>query len=90
MRCYDCYIFDLDGTLYRGGTAIEGAAQAIHSLSEKGARILYFSNNSGMTLAEYVEKLTKLGFPATEDQFLTSGVAATAMAVESGYRSAFV
>lgn len=90
MRSYDCYVFDLDGTLYRGGTAIEGAAQAIQTLAASGAQILYFSNNSGMTLADYVAKLTNLGFPATQDQLLTSGVAATSMAVENGYRSAFI
>lgn len=90
MRFYDCYVFDLDGTLYRGTTPIDGAAQALAELRKRGAAILFFTNNSGLTLNGYVEKLSPMGFEVHEDELLTSGVAAAQLALSLGYKSAFV
>ncbi len=76
MRFYSCYAFDLDGTLYRGQEPVPGAVSKVQSLVERGAQVLYVTNNSGLTQAEYVSKLTKMGFPAGESQVVTSALAA--------------
>lgn len=56
--------FDLDGTLYYGNSAIEGAADAVSFLADLGYQIFYFTNNSAKTRQQIVDKLNNLGFPA--------------------------
>lgn len=90
MRFYSCYAFDLDGTLYRGQEVVPGAPEALSSLVKKGAKILFVTNNSGQTKAEYVAKLAKLGFAAHEDQIVTSGLAAADYCLEQRLRRIFV
>lgn len=67
--CYDCYLVDLDGTLYWGNIPIPQAAQAINSLS---GTVIYTTNNASRTPANVAEKLTAMGFPATADSVITS------------------
>ena len=66
------YVFDLDGVLWRGETAIEGASEAIARLRAAGKRLFFLTNNSSQPRHIYVEKLTRLGMPATEDEIVTS------------------
>ena len=63
-----------------------GAAEAIKTLEAKGARILYVTNNSGLTSSDYVSKLQKMGFDAVAEQIVTSGQAAADYCAENGYR----
>jgi 4-nitrophenyl phosphatase len=76
MRFYACYAFDLDGTLYRGNQPIKGAVNTVFELKNRGAKILYVSNNSSLTNYGYVEKLVSLGFPADETWVRSSAIAA--------------
>lgn len=66
------YVFDLDGVLWRGETAIEGAPEAISRLRAAGKRLFFLTNNSSQPRRVYVEKLTRLGMPATEEEIVTS------------------
>lgn len=86
MRFYSCYAFDLDGTLYRGTEVVPGAPEALRALREKGAKILFLTNNSGLTKADYVAKLTKLGFEAVGEEVVTSAQAAADYCAENGLR----
>ncbi len=72
MQQFAGYILDLDGTVYRGGRLIAGAAEAIARLRQHGARIAFLSNNPTRGAAQYAAKLTALGVPATPDDILTS------------------
>ncbi len=90
MRFYSCYAFDLDGTLYRGNEVVDGAQDALANLESKGAKILYITNNSGMMRSEYVTKLTNLGFSATEDQIVTSGLVAAQYCLSHDIKRVFV
>lgn len=56
--------FDLDGTLYCGENAIDGAVDAVISLRRSNYRVFYFTNNSAKTRRQIVDKLHRLGFPA--------------------------
>lgn len=56
--------FDLDGTLYNGNSAIEGAKDTIDALINLNYKIFYFTNNSSKTQEQIVDKLERLGFPA--------------------------
>lgn len=66
------FIFDLDGTVYLGDTMIEGAAEAIRTLRERGDKVIFLSNKPIATRQSYAEKLTKMGIPATLDDVLNS------------------
>lgn len=72
MSLYQLYVFDLDGTLYRGSEPIPGAAQTVQELQDRGALVRYFTNNSSKRRDQFVEVLTTMGFPATVHQVMTS------------------
>lgn len=90
MRFYSCYAFDLDGTLYRGNEVVPGAQEAISNLELKGAKVLFVTNNSGLMRADYVTKLVKFGFGASEDQVVTSGLVAAHHCLARGLNRVFV
>ena len=68
----DLFLFDLDGTLYLADTPVAGAAEALARLREKGKRVVYLTNNSSKTGAEYEKKLRRLGLWGAGDAVYTS------------------
>lgn len=90
MRHYSGYIFDLDGTLYRGAEPIEGAAEVVSELKRRGSQIRYVTNNSGQTRSFFVRKLRDMGFPAEPQEISSSGIGAASYLRDSQIRSAFV
>jgi len=72
MRRYQGYIFDLDGTIYRGDRAIPGAPETIAALRRRGCRVVFISNKPLQRRAHYAAKLTRLGIPATPEDVITS------------------
>ena len=72
VRCSG-FIFDLDGTLYRGDRAIPGAPEVIRMLREVGRKVVFLSNKPLQPRESYAHKLTLLGIPAQPSDVLTSG-----------------
>lgn len=66
------FLLDMDGTVYIDDVLIEGAAQFIEFVKSKGGRCIFLTNNSSRSVAAYVEKLSRLGIKAREEDFLTS------------------
>jgi phosphoglycolate/pyridoxal phosphate phosphatase family enzyme len=67
------YVFDLDGVLYLGDTAIPYATEAVMRLMASGKHVYFLTNNSGRTRQDYVEKLARVnGLTVTEDAIYTS------------------
>lgn len=66
-------IFDLDGTIYRGGEPIPGARETVESLRGAGIRCVFASNNPTATAADYAGRLTGMGIPVDASEVLTSG-----------------
>ncbi len=86
------FIFDLDGVIWRGDKAIEGAVESIARLQAAGKRCTYCTNNASSTPADYVEKLAAMGITAAEEDIMTSALA-TALYLSSqltGQFSAYV
>ena len=87
------YVFDLDGVLYLGDTAIPHAAEAVRRLQSAGKQVFFLTNNSGKTRADYREKLAQVnGLDAPESAIFTSAYA-TALYLKqraAAGRSAFV
>ncbi|MDQ3964492.1 MAG: hypothetical protein M3277_11370, partial [Actinomycetota bacterium] len=71
---FDALVCDMDGVIYRGDTAIPGAADAIDSLRAEGIKVLFCTNNSRTTVDGYVSKLHGFGIVATVEEILTSAV----------------
>jgi len=68
----DGFVFDLDGTVYLGDSAVPGAVESIAELRRLGKRVLFVSNKPLEPRSAYASKLTRLGIPATEDDVITS------------------
>ncbi|XP_044513018.1 glycerol-3-phosphate phosphatase [Gracilinanus agilis] len=58
----DTLLFDCDGVLWRGETAVPGAPEALNALRAQGKRLGFVTNNSSKTREAYAEKLQRLGF----------------------------
>ncbi|HEX4703245.1 MAG TPA: haloacid dehalogenase, partial [Pseudonocardiaceae bacterium] len=46
---YDALLLDLDGTVYRGGTAVDGAEPAIRAAHQAGVAVRFVTNNASRT-----------------------------------------
>src|SRR5437762_9317627 len=66
------WLFDLDGTVYRGDALIPGADETIATLRAAGRRVAFLSNKPLETRADYARKLTKLGVPTGADEVINS------------------
>lgn len=66
------FLFDLDGTVYRGETLIAGADRVIGRLREAGCKVVFLSNKPLYTREDYAEKLTRLGIPTKPQEVLNS------------------
>jgi 4-nitrophenyl phosphatase len=74
---YAGVVLDLDGTVYRGGSPIPGAPEAIQRLRDRGLSVLFFSNNPTKTRADYATRLREMGIEASEDEVLSAGTVTT-------------
>jgi len=68
------WLFDLDGTIYRGDVLIPGAAATIAALRAAGRRVAFLSNKPLQTRGDYAAKLTRLGIPASADEVISSSL----------------
>jgi HAD superfamily hydrolase (TIGR01457 family) len=87
---FDCFLLDLDGTLYRGDEVIEGASEAVSRLQAAGKRVVFMTNNSGRTQADIIAKLAGLGIDAKEADVVTSALATANLLERREIRTAFV
>lgn len=67
-----CFLFDMDGTIYLGNDLLPGMPEFFPKLQTAGKKFFFLTNNSSRTHAEYVTKLSKLGFPAERESILIS------------------
>ncbi|WP_047982625.1 HAD-IIA family hydrolase [Ornithinibacillus contaminans] len=66
------FIFDLDGTIYVDNKLIDGAADVLKELKERGDKVVFLTNKSIETIATYVEKLTNLGIEVERENVVNS------------------
>lgn len=89
MKRYPLYIFDLDGTLFRGEEPITGASEALRRLRSEGSQIRFLTNNSSQTRETYVAKLRRLGFEAEPEEVYSSAIGTATWLRDNGFKSAF-
>lgn len=58
----DLFLFDLDGTVYLGDVPVPGAPEALARLRADGKRVVFLTNNSSKTHAEYEKSCAGWGY----------------------------
>lgn len=69
---YDSFIFDLDGTIYRGSNLISGADKTVNHLKSIGKKVLFVSNKTTGTNADYHKFLSEFGLNINKDEIITA------------------
>ncbi|MFT8872500.1 MAG: TIGR01457 family HAD-type hydrolase [Sporolactobacillus sp.] len=73
---YKTFLFDLDGTVYRGKEPIPEAVAFVKELKARGLDYLFITNNSTRTADEVAIQLSSYGIPCSAADVLTTGMAA--------------
>jgi glycerol-1-phosphatase len=66
------WLLDLDGVVWRSDQPIPGSADAVAALRAAGHRVALVTNNSSLTLPQYLAKLDRMGVPTDPDDLITS------------------
>lgn len=83
------FAFDLDGTIYKGDTLINGADDVVYSLRKLGAKVVFFTNASTRTVLQVHTKLSRMGLAPELKDIYTSARAAAFYASENNIKQAF-
>ncbi len=67
---------DLDGVVWLGDEPIAGGDEAVAMLRDAGVRVLFVTNNSGLTRSDYIAKLGRCGIAADASDIVSSAMAA--------------
>ncbi|MBK7630921.1 MAG: hypothetical protein IPJ23_09500 [Ignavibacteriales bacterium] len=74
LNKYNTFIFDLDGTVYRGENIIPNADKTINYLKKLGKKILFISNKTTGTIKDYYLFLKGFGLNIEETEILNSTI----------------
>lgn len=76
---YEAAFFDLDGVVYLGPEPVEGAAEGIEALRQRGLSIGFVTNNASRTPQAVADQLNGLGIAADPDDVVTAAQAGAKM-----------
>lgn len=82
-EAYDLAMLDLDGVVYRGDEAVQGAVPAIEQVRAAGMRVAYLTNNASRPAHRVAERLRGFGVPAADDEVVTAGAAIARVVADS-------
>lgn len=71
---YNSFIFDLDGTVYRGENIIPNADKTINHLKQLGKNVLFISNKTTGTVKDYYLFLKRFGLNIEESEIINSTI----------------
>ena len=69
----ECFLLDMDGTIYLGQQLIKGARRFIDFLLQSDKEFVFLTNNSSKNSDNYQKKLKKLGIEVPLERIITSG-----------------
>lgn len=78
MSVYDALLVDLDGTVYRGPAAIDGAVESLED-ARRHATVSYVTNNASRSPDEVADHLRRLGLTVATEDVVTSAQAAASV-----------
>ncbi|RDW86693.1 4-nitrophenylphosphatase [Aspergillus mulundensis] len=61
---FDVFLFDCDGVLWSGDHLFPGTVETLELLRSRGKQVVFVTNNSTKSRADYKKKLEALGIPA--------------------------
>lgn len=82
IDAYDAALFDLDGVVYLGPTAVPGAVEGLAALRKRGTRIGFVTNNAARSPQAVVDHLVELGIDATAVDVVVSSQAGARLLAE--------
>lgn len=83
-------LFDLDGTVWKNGVAIDTAVDCVNQLKRQNVEVYYITNNSTATIDAFVERIQAIGIDCTPHDILNTGVATGLYCQEHHYTKAYI
>ncbi|KAL2800840.1 HAD-like domain-containing protein [Aspergillus keveii] len=74
---FDVFLFDCDGVLWSGDHLFPGTVETLELLRSSGKQVVFVTNNSTKSRADYKKKLETLGIPATTEEIFSSSYSAS-------------
>ncbi|XP_016422815.1 pyridoxal phosphate phosphatase-like [Sinocyclocheilus rhinocerous] len=72
-------LFDCDGVIWNGETAVTGAPEVVSLLKQRGKRVFFVTNNCTRPRENYVQKFSRLGFAdVAEEEIFSSAYCSAA------------
>jgi HAD superfamily hydrolase (TIGR01450 family) len=87
---YDQVLLDLDGCVWLGDTALDGAPEAVAALRDAGKAVAFLTNDVRHAPEEFVRKLWRLGFQAALSEVVTVGATVQYLLSERDGGAAYV
>ena len=72
------FLFDMDGTIYRGEELFAGTLDLLDRIHTDGGEYVFITNNSSSSVDDYLKKAARMGIPAARENFFTSTQATAA------------
>src|SRR6056297_317228 len=73
IKDIDCFLLDMDGTIYLSNQLIDKAFDFIKLLEEQDKEYVFFTNNSSKNTNDYQKKLKKFGLDVPIEKIVNSG-----------------
>jgi HAD superfamily hydrolase (TIGR01450 family) len=90
LKRYDQVLLDLDGTVWLGDEAVEGAPEAVAALREAGKAVAFLTNDVRHAPEEFVRRLWALNVRASLSEIVSAGAAVQFALSGRGGGAAFV
>lgn len=74
---FDVFLFDCDGVLWSGDHLFPGTNETLELLRSKGKQVVFVTNNSTKSRADYKKKLDGLGIPSNTEEIFSSSYSAS-------------
>lgn len=81
---HDAVLCDLDGVVYAGDHAIDGAVETLNELSSRGIPVAFVTNNASRSPETVAQHLSELGIPTGPEQVFGSAAAGVKLLHDSG------
>ncbi len=72
LATVECFLFDMDGTVYLGDDLLPGTLETLSLLDRQGKQYYFLTNNSSRDQAHYRKKLAKMGIDVPEERIIIS------------------
>ncbi|KAH8694145.1 4-nitrophenylphosphatase [Talaromyces proteolyticus] len=74
---FDVFLFDCDGVLWSGDHVFPGTADTLEFLRSRGKQVVFVTNNSTKSRADYKKKLDALSIPSNVEEIFGSSYSAS-------------